>query len=212
MNGGNFLQNYEQVDDRLKRFFTDYKDSRIHVHTELVDTPPTLKGIIFKATIQVFDLDNNLVFSANGWANEVPGDGMVNKDSVVENCETSAVGRALANLSYSGSKRPSKEEMNKVGRGAYQDPKPSTASTSVASSTTNSTSQGNGSTSNAFKPTFGKYAGRTLESISSDEMESYISFLSKDPSKMSTAANDFVKFAKIELEKRKKNGQDSLPF
>lgn len=42
---------------------------------------------------------------------------MVNKTSALENCETSAIGRALANYQYQGSrKRASLEEMVKVYR------------------------------------------------------------------------------------------------
>jgi len=56
---------------------------------------------------------------ATGYAEEVRGAGNVNRTSHVENCETSAVGRALANAGYAGSdvnKRPSREEMSKVQR------------------------------------------------------------------------------------------------
>jgi hypothetical protein len=56
---------------------------------------------------------------ATGYAEEVRGEGNVNRTSHVENCETSAIGRALANLGYAGSdmtKRPSREEMQKVQR------------------------------------------------------------------------------------------------
>jgi hypothetical protein len=56
---------------------------------------------------------------ATGYAEEVRGSGNVNRTSHVENCETSAVGRALANAGYAGSdvnKRPSREEMSKVQR------------------------------------------------------------------------------------------------
>ena len=43
---------------------------------------------------------------------------MANKTSALENCETSAIGRALANAGYSGSKnRASAEEMAKVAKG-----------------------------------------------------------------------------------------------
>jgi CBS-domain-containing membrane protein len=38
----------------------------------------------------------------------------VNYTSWLENAETSAIGRALANFNYAGSKRPSREEMQKV--------------------------------------------------------------------------------------------------
>jgi hypothetical protein len=46
---------------------------------------------------------------------------MVNKTSALENCETSAIGRALANYQYQGSKkRASLEEMVKVYRQGEQ--------------------------------------------------------------------------------------------
>ena len=38
----------------------------------------------------------------------------VNRDAWVENAETSAIGRALANMDYCGTLRPSREEMSKV--------------------------------------------------------------------------------------------------
>jgi hypothetical protein len=56
---------------------------------------------------------------ATGYAEEVRGAGNVNRTSHVENCETSAIGRALANCGVAGSdmtKRPSREEMSKVQR------------------------------------------------------------------------------------------------
>ena len=50
-----------------------------------------------------------------GYAFEVDGQGgMANRTSALENCETSAIGRALANIGYSGAKRPSQEEMRKT--------------------------------------------------------------------------------------------------
>jgi hypothetical protein len=46
---------------------------------------------------------------------------MVNKTSALENCETSAIGRALANYQFQGSKkRASLEEMVKVYRQGEQ--------------------------------------------------------------------------------------------
>jgi hypothetical protein len=56
---------------------------------------------------------------ATGYAEEVRNSGNVNRTSHVENCETSAIGRALANCGMAGSdmtKRPSREEMSKVQR------------------------------------------------------------------------------------------------
>jgi hypothetical protein len=52
-----------------------------------------------------------------GWAFEVDGVGMANKTSALENAETSAIGRCLANYTFSGNKRVTREEMEKVARG-----------------------------------------------------------------------------------------------
>jgi hypothetical protein len=53
---------------------------------------------------------------STGLAFEIDGQGMANKTSALENAETSAIGRALANAGYSGNKRASREEMAKVAR------------------------------------------------------------------------------------------------
>ncbi len=52
--------------------------------------------------------------SGVGHAFELDGQGMANKTSALENAETSAVGRALAQAGYSGSRRTTREEMAKV--------------------------------------------------------------------------------------------------
>jgi len=55
--------------------------------------------------------------AATGWAAEREGDGDVNEVACLENTETSAVGRALANLGFTASRlRPSAEEMAKAAR------------------------------------------------------------------------------------------------
>ena len=62
---------------------------------------------------------------------------MVNKTSAIENCETSAIGRALANYQYQGSlKRASLEEMVKVYRQGEQ---PQTTTNSDAPARTQTT-------------------------------------------------------------------------
>lgn len=110
------LDNYETVASRLDRWLTSYESDsavpRTRVETELIHY--TDNRCVFKASIYV---DNVLV--ATGWAEETRGEGMVNKTSHVENCESSAVGRALANAGLAGAdpaKRPSREEMTKVQR------------------------------------------------------------------------------------------------
>jgi hypothetical protein len=52
---------------------------------------------------------------ATGYAEEKDTDRGVNSTSALENCETSAIGRALANAGFAAKgKRPSREEMVKV--------------------------------------------------------------------------------------------------
>lgn len=101
------LEDYETVADRIKRFYADHKDGRIT--TKLV-TDTDVK-VVMKAYLYIGE-----VLVATGYAEEVRGKGMVNTTSAMENCETSAVGRALANANYAGDKRASREEMEKVNR------------------------------------------------------------------------------------------------
>jgi hypothetical protein len=104
------LEDYEPVALRLDRWLTAHPNGR--VITELVHYLSDVA--VFKAELWLDD-----VLIATGWAEEVRGQGNVNKTSHVENCETGAVGRALANAGMAGSdvhKRPSREEMGKVQR------------------------------------------------------------------------------------------------
>jgi hypothetical protein len=104
------LDDYEPVAARLDRWLKDHPDGRV-----ITDLVHYLQDVaVFKAELW---LNNEIV--ATGWAEEVRGQGNVNRTSHVENCETGAVGRALANAGYAGSdvsKRPSREEMGKVQR------------------------------------------------------------------------------------------------
>jgi hypothetical protein len=52
-----------------------------------------------------------------GLAFEVDGGMGANQTAALENAETSAIGRALANCGFSGNKRASREEMAKANRG-----------------------------------------------------------------------------------------------
>jgi hypothetical protein len=104
------LDDYEPVAARLDRWLKDHPDGRV-----ITDLVHYLQDVaVFKAELW---LDDEII--ATGWAEEVRGQGNVNRTSHVENCETGAVGRALANAGYAGSdvsKRPSREEMGKVQR------------------------------------------------------------------------------------------------
>lgn len=111
------LADYETVDSRLHRFHETHKNGR--VHTELVTTRINDAGQIIqyvcKAEIYRDLLDP--VPSATGYAEEVLGSNPINRTSALENCETSAIGRALANLGFSTKgARPSQTEMTKASR------------------------------------------------------------------------------------------------
>ncbi len=104
---------YEMVEDRLKKFWKDYPNGR--VFTEVVSTNDEGTMVIVKAMIYTDKEDINPV--STGIAQELQGQGgFANTDAWMENCETSAIGRALANWIYQGStkKRPSLEEMSKT--------------------------------------------------------------------------------------------------
>lgn len=108
------LNDYETVDSRIKRFYTDHPTGRIN--TDLVsmlgDTGKT--RWVVKAAVWRDAGDGNELPDGTGYAFENDGEGMANKTSALENGETSAIGRALANIGYSGDKRASREEMTKA--------------------------------------------------------------------------------------------------
>ncbi len=108
------LDDYEPVAHRLDRWLKDchVRGVQPRVLTDLVHY--LQNSAVFSASL--FEGD---VLIATGWAEEIRGEGHINKTSHLENCETGAVGRALANAGYAGSdlnKRPSREEMSKVQR------------------------------------------------------------------------------------------------
>ena len=106
---------YAEVAERLPLFWKDCPLGRIN--TEIVTDDGT--RIVMKATLWA-DISHT-VPTTTGYAEEVRGSSMVNKTSAIENCETSAIGRALANYQYQGSKkRASLEEMVKVYRQGEQ--------------------------------------------------------------------------------------------
>ena len=101
------LNDYEPVDKRLKKFYEKYPEGRIL--TEIEKISDDFSMVLIKA--YVYNAD---VMVASGYAQEFKGQGFVNQSCWIENAETSAIGRALANYGFSGDKRPSREEMQKV--------------------------------------------------------------------------------------------------
>ena len=81
---------YVEVKERIKYFREHYKDWALT--TELLEL--TDNRCVIKAT--VLNPENRII--STGIAYEMLGSSHINKTSFVENCETSANGRALANL------------------------------------------------------------------------------------------------------------------
>ena len=125
------LSDYETVEDRLIRFWADHPTGRIETTMMNYDGD----SCVFRCQVwtEKFDfyethgvqLDmagtgmgmNPLPSVATGYAHETRSERGVNSTSFVENCETSAIGRALANCGYAThGKRPSRTEMEKVAR------------------------------------------------------------------------------------------------
>jgi hypothetical protein len=107
------LSNYETVEQRLVRFWTAYPDARIDTCMMNYDGD----SCIFRAELYKHHEDKHAM--AVGYAHEIHTDRGVNSTSFVENCETSAIGRAISNCpiqSQGNGPRPSRQEMEKVAR------------------------------------------------------------------------------------------------
>lgn len=109
------LGDYQPVQERIMLFYEKYPEGRIF--PEIVFHTENFSMIIFKVTIYSCkeDFISGIPFTY-GFAEETKDSSFVNKVCHVENCETSAIGRALANIGLHGNKRPSREEMEKIQR------------------------------------------------------------------------------------------------
>jgi hypothetical protein len=105
------LERYAPVARRITLFYERYPAGRII--TTLIERDA--RAVIFRA--RVYRGADDAHPAATGWALEREGDGDVNAVACLENTETSAIGRALANLGFTASaERPSREEMARVAR------------------------------------------------------------------------------------------------
>ena len=103
------LDDYETVEERLIKFWKEHPDGRID--TKLVEA--SASRFIVQAYIYRTEADQYPW--ASGLAEETVSGRGVNATSALENCETSAIGRALASAGYATKgKRPSRDEMAKV--------------------------------------------------------------------------------------------------
>jgi hypothetical protein len=109
------LDDYEPVEVRLEKFWKEHEDGRIE--TELLEASKDR----FIVMARLYRTEADAKCWTTGIAEETVSQKGVNQTSALENCETSAIGRALANAGYATKgKRPSKEEMNKIAIGNQQ--------------------------------------------------------------------------------------------
>lgn len=119
------LASYETVADRITRLLEAYEDARIV--TEDLTTEQDRTGGIWRIKAYIYlsagDQAENLP-KATGHAFEIDGGQGANAYAAYENCETSAIGRAVSHAlaGYSGDKKASASEMAKVNKGVSPAP------------------------------------------------------------------------------------------
>ena len=95
-------KDYKTVAERVTEFHNDHKDKK-SIITEIIQFKDGI--VVVKAVIKI----GEDVFC--GHAYEEIGSSPINTTSALENCETSAIGRALASAGYLGSEFASADEL-----------------------------------------------------------------------------------------------------
>lgn len=109
------LEDYETVESRLEKWHERFPDGRIE--TDILEHSATRFIVVCK----LYKTEADTKPFASGVASETIADRGVNATSALENCETSAIGRALANAGFAAKgKRASRTEMDKVNRAEYK--------------------------------------------------------------------------------------------
>lgn len=119
------LEDYEPVENRIRSFWQKYPSGRLLTDLQRTERPDG--RIEWICRTEAYTNQDDARPHATGFATEIEGTSPVNRSNASENCETSSIGRCLANLGFATKgKRPSREEMTKAARA--RDRKPMTKS------------------------------------------------------------------------------------
>jgi hypothetical protein len=108
------LNDYEMVEERIAKWWKDNPDGAIE--TELISDNSNYCVFIAR----IYRTHADLKPTATGWARTVYGTNKQTAEFGLELAETSAIGRALANFTYSGKKRASREEIQKTSLNNFE--------------------------------------------------------------------------------------------
>lgn len=111
------LSQYQTVQERIDLFWAKFPEGRLNLEIVLLNE----SQVVMKAEVFLDKADEKP--AAVDFAEERLGTSHINKTSFVENCATSAYGRAISALGGEFSpkgKRPSASEMDKVNRAEWE--------------------------------------------------------------------------------------------
>ena len=103
---------YETVAERLSRFKKDNENFRME--SEVIAHTALEESTRWVVKVSLWRDANEERCTSTGFAEERDGGQGANRAAALENCESSALGRALANAGYAGSKRVTREELAKT--------------------------------------------------------------------------------------------------
>ena len=105
-------KSYLTVAERVKKAHKDHP-GKLTIDTELLENNQAI--VLFKATVCIYADDSSRSFTGHACEfHDKKNEKAVNFASAVENCETSAIGRALAAAGYLGTEYASANEMQNV--------------------------------------------------------------------------------------------------
>lgn len=167
------LDGYETVKERKARFYQDHPEGRIipfavKVDDDMalfrvevfVDSQPDSRPKAVGHALEIRDKEKKLTSYGKEYET-------VNFTSWVENCEESAVGRALDNAGYSGNKKCSKEEMEKAQRmsSAFSDAPVSPQPQSSSPKPQGNSYQGHNNNPGTIVLKFGPHKGKQIQEL-----------------------------------------------